>query len=167
MENIRLPEMLSCYGIELINPLSILYILYLSIKRTKVFYWWCFYIYFWVILLWSRGNCKHRFFSKMRTTFERVSGKHHIPPFIWQSYGSFTKQINIYQQNSGMICRLYAAHSREKLEQLLNSLLPGWSCSSSMKLGRLKFFKGCLKLLACGRQSVLELWFPHNWCVST
>lgn len=31
------------------------------------------------------------------------------------------KTINVFQQSSGMICRLYAAHSCEKLKQLLNS----------------------------------------------
>lgn len=57
----------------------------------------------------------------MRNTFERVDGKIHIPPFIQKLYGSFTKQINAYQQGNGVIHRLCAAHPPEKLEQLLNS----------------------------------------------
>lgn len=90
----------------------------------------------------------------MRNTFDRVDGKCHISPFAWKLCGSFTKERNVYQQGNGVIHRLRAVHSSEKLRptfELWISCCLGWSLLTNMKPERVKFSEECLMVLACDK----------------
>lgn len=111
---------------------------------------------------------KASLFAKMRNVFEVANGKHCTPPSIWQSHGNFTKQTNVYKQ--GQWLQPSAAYWSEKLKWLFNSQLHGFLADLCSQRRRLRFFRACLKVLACSRHSFLQLWLPHEWkqgCCST